>query len=49
MATEAAVQKRPTQMEAWQQFATRRREEDPDAIHEAREMGHVVREQEGTE
>lgn len=40
MASEAAVQERPTQA---------RREEDPDAIQEAREMGHVVREQEGAE
>lgn len=43
--TEAAVQERPTQMEAWQQFATRRREEAPDAIHEARQMGHTRKQQ----
>lgn len=44
MASEAAVQKRPTQMEA-----TRRREEDPDAIQEAREMGHVQQREEAAE
>jgi|LSQX01.2.fsa_nt_gb hypothetical protein len=43
MASEAAVQKRP------QVQATRRREEDPDAIHEARQMGHVQQREEAAE
>lgn len=49
MATET-LERKPTQLGAWRQYrATHPREEDSDAINEAREMGHVAKREESRE